>query len=130
MMKEQVYKRIDSILHAEAESIEQLRQIIDGGQTTEIVKHILNCKKNHGRVIITACGTSAAAAKKIAHSLDCIEVPALFLSPIDAVHGALELVQHNDVVIMVSKGGNTIELTRLSPSFKIKNALIIGIDEH
>jgi KpsF/GutQ family protein len=130
MIIKHITERIDFVLHAEAESIELLRQTIDHGQTTEVVKCILHCKKKRGRVIITACGTSAATAKKIVHSLCCIEVPAVFLSPGDAVHGALGLVQSNDIVIMISKGGNTAELIRLIPAFKAKKIRIIGVGEN
>ena len=80
--------------------------------------------------VLSACGTSAMAAKKIAHSLCCIERPALFLTPSDAVHGALGVLQKGDVFILISKGGNTKELTCLIPACKSKGATLVGVSEN
>jgi KpsF/GutQ family protein len=82
-----------------------------------------------GKVLTAGVGTSAAAAKKIAHSLCCIERPALFLSPGDAVHGGLGAVQREDVVIAISKGGQTREIVNLLPVLKAKQAFLIGVTE-
>ena len=87
----------------------------------------MNCR---GKVILSGCGTSAMAAKKIAHSLNCIEIPALFLTPSDAVHGGLGVLQEEDVLILISKGGNTQELVNLIPACRTKHALLIGVSEN
>ena len=70
------------------------------------------------------------AAKKIAHSLNCIEIPALFLTPSDAVHGGLGVLQEEDILILISKGGGTEELVRLIPACRTKKALLIGVSEN
>ena len=88
---------------------------------------IADCK---GRIILSGCGTSAMAAKKIAHSLNCIERPALFLTPSDAVHGGLGVVQPGDIVILVSKGGGTKELVYLLPACRTKHATVIAVSEN
>lgn len=82
-----------------------------------------------GRIAVGGVGTSGAAAKKIAHSLCCIERPAYFLSPGDAVHGALGAVQEGDPVILISKGGGTREIVNLLPSLRTKKAFIVGVTE-
>ena len=82
-----------------------------------------------GRIAVGGVGTSGAAAKKIAHSLCCIERPACFLSPGDAVHGALGAVQAGDPVILISKGGGTKEIVNLLPSLRTKRAFIIAVTE-
>jgi KpsF/GutQ family protein len=82
-----------------------------------------------GRIAVAGVGTSGAAAKKIAHSLCCIERPAYFLSPGDAVHGSLGAVQPGDPVILISKGGGTREIVNLLPSLRAKKAFIIGVTE-
>jgi len=69
------------------------------------------------------------AARKIAHSLCCVERPAQFLTPSDAVHGALGVLQKDDILILISKGGNTAELINLIPACKTKGALLIGVSE-
>jgi KpsF/GutQ family protein len=83
-----------------------------------------------GRVITTGCGTSAAAARKIAHSLCCIERPAVFLAPGDALHGGLGLAQPSDLAILISKGGNTRELVSLLGPLQSKRVPIIGVTEN
>lgn len=92
----------------------------------QIVRTIGDCR---GRIITAGVGTSGAAAKKIAHSLSCIERPSFFLSPGDAVHGALGAVQAGDVVIAVSKGGGTREIINIIPAIKTRKALLIGVTE-
>jgi KpsF/GutQ family protein len=111
----------------EAKSIENLKQTISKEAVLEVVNLIGNCK---GRVVIAGCGTSAAAAKKIAHSLSCVERPSCFLSPSDAVHGGLGFLQKDDVLILVSKGGNTVELVNLIPACKTKGAKLIAVTEN
>jgi KpsF/GutQ family protein len=112
---------------AEAEALKGLAQVVDVEAFEGCVAALANCR---GRILTTGCGTSAAAAKKIAHSLCCIERPAAFLSPSDAVHGGLGLVQPGDVVIAISKGGVTRELLNLVPACKTKQAFLIAVTEN
>ena len=90
---------------------------------------MLETKARGGKVILCGCGTSGAAAKKIAHTLNCVEIPAVFLSPADAVHGGLGIARHGDTAILISKGGNTEELVRLMPVLKEKETFLIGVSE-
>lgn len=80
----------------EAESIKKFSEDMDDEKVLETAKALMNCR---GKVILAGCGTSAMAARKIAHSLNCIEIPALFLSPADAVHGGLGVLQEEDILI-------------------------------
>ena len=64
------------------------------------------------------------------HSLNCIECPAIFLTPSDAVHGGLGVLQKDDILILVSKGGGTGELVQLIPACRTKGATLIGITEN
>jgi KpsF/GutQ family protein len=82
-----------------------------------------------GRIVTMGCGTSAAAARKVAHSLSCIERPSFFLSPADAPHGALGAVQPGDVAVLFSKGGGTRELVDLVPTLKNKRVFLITATE-
>jgi D-arabinose 5-phosphate isomerase GutQ len=93
----------------------------------ECLKKIADCK---GRIVSFGVGTSAAAARKIAHSLSCIEHPSFFLCPADAVHGGLGSVQKGDVAILISKGGGTREIVNLIPPLKTKEVFIIGVTEN
>jgi D-arabinose 5-phosphate isomerase GutQ len=71
-----------------------------------------------------------AAARKIAHSLSCVERPALFLSPGDCVHGGLGAVQPDDIVVAISKGGSTREIINILGAVKTKKAFLIGVTEN
>ncbi len=121
---------IDSALNTwkiESKSLSDLCRDIDQAALVSVMKAIAECDK---RIFVTGCGTSAMAAKKIAHSLCCIERPALYLNPSDAVHGGLGAVQAGDVVVIISKGGNTKELLNLVPACKIKGSKIIAVTEN
>lgn len=127
MTDQEILSEINRCLTMEAESIAQLRQSLEREGVLAAAKALMNCK---GKVILSGCGTSAMAARKIAHSLSCVEIPALFLSPADAVHGALGVLQQEDILILISKGGNTQELVNLIPACKTKGALLIGVSEN
>ncbi len=127
MTDHEILSEVKRCISMEAEAIKQLGNDLSEEAVLAVAKALMNCK---GKVIVSACGTSAMAAKKIAHSLSCIEIPALFLSPADAVHGALGVLQQEDVFILISKGGNTGELVKLIPACKTKGALLIGVSEN
>ena len=114
------------VIRAEADSLRALIESLDAQALTRVIHALVAC---HGKVILSGCGTSAMAAQKIAHSLCCIERPALFLTPSDAVHGALGVLQKEDILILISKGGNTAELTHMISACKTKGSLLIGVCE-
>lgn len=109
-----------------AYELERLAGYIDQDAFAKAVQVIADCK---GRVITAGVGTSSAAARKISHSLCCIERPAFFLSPGDAVHGGLGAAQPGDVAILISKGGGTAEIMNIVPALQTKNVFIIGVTE-
>lgn len=112
---------------AEAAAVRDLAHRVDPRAFERCVQVLARCR---GRILTAGCGTSAAAARKIAHSLCCIERPATFLAPGDAVHGGLGLVQPDDVVIAISKGGGTREIANLIPAVRAKQAFLIGVTEN
>jgi len=102
------------VLRIESEAIAGLIPKVGEG-FTRAVELILNCK---GRVIITGLGKSGIVGKKIAATLTSTGTSAYFLHPVEAVHGDLGMVLKNDVVICISKSGNTDEITNLFPMLK------------
>lgn len=127
MENKMISDEIIRTIQIEADSLHSLLGSLDMDQIVKAVRLIGDCK---GRIIVAGCGTSAMAAKKIVHSLNCIERPSVFLTPSDAVHGGLGLLQSGDILILISKGGNTRELIQLIPACKTKNALLIGVTEN
>ena len=113
--------------NSEAEEINRLHDYVDEDLLCDLVEKIAACK---GKVVLTGCGTSAAVAKKIVHSLSVISIPAVFLVPSDAVHGSLGLINEDDIVIFISKGGNTKELCSFIDNVKAKKAFVVTVSEN
>jgi len=88
------------------------------------VKFILASK---GRVIVTGIGKSANIASKIVATLNSTGTPSIFMHAADAIHGDLGIIQKDDVVICISKSGNTPEIKVLVPLIKNSNNKIIAI---
>jgi len=88
------------------------------------VEILLNCK---GRAIVSGMGKSGIIAKKIASTLTSTGTPAFFLHPAEGVHGDLGAVLKEDVVILISKSGNTAELLSLFPIFRRQGVPIIAM---
>src|SRR5271165_6157415 len=122
----EVWQTAESVWSVEASAVQRLNETIDPRSFTQCVHAIAQCQ---GRVLMSGCGTSAAAARKIAHSLCCIERPAAFLAPGDALHGGLGLAQPSDLAVLISKGGNTREMVSLLAPLKAKHVLIIAVTE-
>lgn len=83
-----------------------------------------------GKIVVTGVGTSGIAARKIAHMLACVERPAIYLNATDAAHGDLGFLRADDRVILISRGGNSDELTRLLPGLAAKNVPVISVTEN
>jgi arabinose-5-phosphate isomerase len=82
---------------------------------------------SNGRVIVTGIGKSALIATKIVATLNSTGTPAVFMHAADAIHGDLGTIQKNDVVICISKSGNTPEIKVLVPLIKNYGNKIIAI---
>lgn len=121
------WNSICKTLTIEAQSIASLIDTLSKEAVSDVIKLIGDCQ---GKVVVSGCGTSAAAARKIAHSLCCVERPAIYLNPADAVHGALGVLQMDDVLILISKGGNTREILSMIPACKTKGARLVGVTEN
>lgn len=105
----------------EAEAISNLTELLTK-DFSEAVELIYSSK---GRVIITGIGKSAIIANKIVATLNSTGTPAVFMHAADAIHGDLGLILKDDVVICISKSGNTPEIKVLVPLIKnAKNPMI------
>ena len=113
---------IDTIL-LEANSIKNLANDIDE-TFVEVVDLIYN---GAGRVIVTGIGKSAIVAGKIVATLNSTGTPAIFMHAADAIHGDLGIIQSEDVIICLSKSGNTAEIKVLVPLIKHMGNKLIAI---
>ena len=107
----------------EGEAILNLSTLIDD-EFAEAVQHIYNSK---GRLIITGVGKSAIIANKIVATLNSTGTPSVFMHAADAIHGDLGLILKEDIVVCISKSGNTAEIKVLIPLIKSANNKIIAI---
>ncbi|WP_298764326.1 KpsF/GutQ family sugar-phosphate isomerase [uncultured Polaribacter sp.] len=112
----------DAIL-TESKAIKNMANLLDHN-FENAVNFILN---TNGRVIVTGIGKSANIATKIVATLNSTGTPAIFMHAADAIHGDLGNVQKNDVVICLSKSGNTPEIKVLVPLIKNYGNKIIAI---
>lgn len=101
-------------IQRELTSLHALTQYINH-QFSSVVELLLNQK---GRAIFTGIGKSAIIAQKIVATMNSTGQPALFMHAADAIHGDLGMIQPNDVVIAISKSGNTPEIKSLVPLLK------------
>ncbi|WP_187487974.1 KpsF/GutQ family sugar-phosphate isomerase [Duffyella gerundensis] len=104
-----------------------LQRNLDADTWQQLLTLVTGCK---GKIAVTGVGTSGIAARKIAHMLACVEQPAVYLSATDAAHGDLGFMRSNDLMILISRGGNSEELTRLLPTLKTKGVTIISVTEN
>lgn len=110
-------------IETEAASIENLASLLD-----EEFAQAVNCIfASEGRVVISGIGKSAIIASKIVATLNSTGTPAIFMHAADAIHGDLGTIQKNDVVICISKSGNTPEIKMLVPLIKIGKNKLIGM---
>ncbi|WP_299709532.1 KpsF/GutQ family sugar-phosphate isomerase [uncultured Tenacibaculum sp.] len=110
-------------IELQSNSIANLTNFLDNS-FANAVNFILNSK---GRVIITGIGKSANIANKIVATLNSTGTPAVFMHAADAIHGDLGNIQTDDVVICISKSGNTPEIKVLVPLIRNSNNKIIAI---
>ncbi|MCH4551209.1 MULTISPECIES: KpsF/GutQ family sugar-phosphate isomerase [Aestuariibaculum] len=121
--KHSIIKIAKETIEAESQAILNLSNLVDSdfAEAVELIYH------SKGRVIITGIGKSAIIASKIVASLNSTGTPAVFMHAADAIHGDLGLILKDDVVICISKSGNTPEIKVLVPLIKRVNNKMIAI---
>lgn len=112
-----------SIINTERDAIDQLLNFVDD-KFAEIAKLIY---QSNGRLIITGIGKSAIIANKIVATLNSTGTPAIFMHAADAIHGDLGLIQNSDIIICISKSGNSPEIKVLIPFIKNMGNTVIGM---
>ena len=108
---------------SQSESISNLVNYVDDN----FVKSVETIFNSKGRLVVTGIGKSAIIAQKIVATLNSTGTPSLFLHASEAIHGDLGMVQPDDVVICISKSGNSPEIKVLVPLLKRFNNKLIAI---
>lgn len=89
-----------------------------------VIQELLSCK---GTVVLTGVGKSGIACKKVAMTMNSCGTKALYLSPLDALHGDISIVSEQDAVLLFSKSGESDELLQLCPTLRNKGARLIAV---
>lgn len=121
--KEKILISAKHTIISESNSIAKLADFIDDSFVTS-VQLIHHCK---GRLIVTGIGKSAIIAQKIVATMNSTGTPSMFLHASEAIHGDLGMVQNHDIVICISKSGNSPEIKVLVPLLKRFGNKLIAI---
>ena len=111
------------IIENEANAIIGLRQRIDG----DFQKTVELMLENKGNLVFTGIGKSAIIAQKIVATMNSTGTTAVFMHAADAIHGDLGIVREGDVVVVLSKSGETPEIKVLVPLIKLRGNKIVAI---
>lgn len=118
-----IKKIVISTIKQESEAINNLINYV----TEDFEKVVKLIYSQKGRVVITGIGKSANIATKIVSTLNSTGTPSIFMHAADAIHGDLGMIQKEDVVICISKSGNTPEIKVLVPLIKATKCPLIAI---
>lgn len=125
-MKKETLEQVKNAYKIEAECIAKMVEYFD----EEAFGSAVELLKNAPRIGTSGCGHSGIICQHMAHLLCCIERPARFISPAEAVHGATGYLQAGDVMIFASRGGKTKELLPILDICKTKGVKVITVTEN
>ena len=118
-----ILKRARQIFDLEIEAAKAVKDRLNSG-FVEAVHTILN---RSGKVILVGAGKSGLIANKVNATLRSTGIVSIFLHPNDAAHGDLGVVSEGDIIIMISKSGETEELLDLVPALRRRGATLIAM---
>ncbi len=125
-MKQEAIERAKEAYRIERECIERMADYFDEAAYSRAVELL----KNAPRIGTSGCGHSGIICQHFAHLLCCIDQPARFISPAEAVHGATGFLQAGDVMVFASRGGKTKELLPILDICKKKGVYVITVTEN
>ncbi len=124
-MKPEAARRAQEAFEIEAREVLRAREAMD----MEAFGRAVDLLSLAPRIAASGCGHSGIACQHFAHLMCCIERPARFISPAEAVHGASGYLQKEDVMLLVSRGGKTAELLPIADICRRKGAWVIAVTE-
>ncbi len=110
----------------EADCLYEQFKYIDEKEFTRAIDALATAE----RIGASGCGHSGIACQHFAHLMCCIERPARFISPAEAVHGAMGFIKKGDIMLLASRGGKTKELLPIMEVCKEKQATVIALTEN
>ena len=125
-MKQETLKWVKDAYKTEAECITNMLDYLDENEFAKAIDILINAE----RIGTTGCGHSGIIMQHLSHLLCCIDQPAKFVSPAEAVHGGTGYFKAGDAMIFASRGGKTKELLPILDICKTKGVKIISITEN
>lgn len=125
-MKQETLKWVKDAYKTEAECITNMLEYLDENEFAKAIDILINAE----RIGTTGCGHSGIIMQHLSHLLCCIDQPAKFVSPAEAVHGGTGYFKAGDAMIFASRGGKTKELLPILDICKTKGVKVISITEN
>ncbi len=125
-MKKDTIAAVKNVFTIESECIRDMEKHFDLIAFSKAVELL----KNAPRIGCAGCGHSGIICQHFAHLMCCIELPARFISPAEAVHGGTGFLKSGDVMVFASRGGKTKELLPILDICKAKGVKVITITEN
>lgn len=125
-MKKEALEMAKAAYRIESECIAEMLDFFDEAAFGKAVELL----KNAERIGAAGCGHSGIICQHFAHLMCCIEQPAKFISPAEAIHGGMGFLQKGDVCVFASRGGKTKELLPMLDICKAKGVYIIAVTEN
>ena len=125
-MRKESLEAAKAAYEIEYECIKEMTKYFD----EEAFSNAVELLKNAERIGTSGCGHSGIICQHFVHLLNCIEQPAKFISPAEAVHGGTGFLQKGDVMVFASRGGKTAELLPIMEICKKKGVKIITVTEN
>lgn len=123
MNKEKIISVALRTIETETNAVSGLRQFIN----EDFIKATEQIAGSKGRLVVSGIGKSAIIAQKIVATLNSTGTPALFMHAADAIHGDLGMIQVDDIVLLISKSGDSPEIKVLTPLVKNFGNILIGM---
>ena len=126
MVKDSAMEAAIAAYDIEADCIREMKNYVDAEQFKKAIELLSNAE----RIGASGSGHSGIICQHFAHLMCCIERPARFISPAEAIHGATGFLQKGDVMVFASRGGKTKELLPIVDICKAKGVSIITVTEN
>jgi arabinose-5-phosphate isomerase len=114
-------------LQEEAAAISAAAERLIGTQVEAALELLEGCRERRAKLVVTGVGKSGIVARKIAATFSSIGLTAVFLNPLDALHGDLGIVASDDVALLLSNSGETDELLAILPHLRRRGTALIAL---
>lgn len=130
MNKKDRCQLMEEVWRLEADTLSTIKTRVDMDKILKLEDILYQCRKRGNNIFVTGAGSSSIQSRKIVHNFSCVELPSFFLSTEVAAHGGLGVVGKHDIVIILSRGGQSQEIISLIPFIKAREAILVAVTEN